>query len=202
MTAAPLTDDEIARIKTELWDHVLSIGAEPYIGFHPVFNTVRDYVLSSATPATSSSTAVTTAPVQTTLVVVDATGYTVGCKIVVDCDDSREVCSVRSLATNVVGVSLRKNHAGTYPVEIESPRTIVRGILFDLSKLETTIADALDTSGVKRADEVEFFGPNDGGNTVTQLLASQYKLRLELARRVGLGAYAARNRSSDGYEQY
>lgn len=202
MTAATLTDDEIARIKMELWDHLLSNGAEPYIGTHPVFNTIRDNILSSATAATSSSTAVTAAG-QTTITLASATGIAVGYKVVIDCDDSREVCSVRSLAGSVMGVILRKTHAGTYPVEIESPLTIVRGLLFDLSKLDTsTIPDALEMGGIKRADEVEWFGPNEGGNHVSQLMASQKQLRMELARRIGLGTYAARNRGGGGYEQY
>jgi hypothetical protein len=197
-----LTDDEIARIKTECWDHVVDVGAEPYIGFHPVFNTVRDYVKSSDTPATSSSTAITGAGA-TTITVASATGLSVGIKIVLDVDGQRETCTIKSLSGNVVGINARKAHSGTYPVEIESPLTIVRGILFDLSKLEDTITTSLDSSGIKRADEVEFFGPNDGGNQATQLMRSQYALRMELARRIGLAEYAAQKApSSGGFEVY
>lgn len=208
MTAQSLTDDEIARIKTELWDHVLDTGAEPWIGFHPIYNTIRDHVLSSSVAATSSQTilTVTTAPLITTITVADPTGISAGIKLVLDCDDSRETCTVRSISGSVVGVNVRKNHGAagpmTWPVEIESPRTIVRGILFDLGKLELSIADAMDSAGIKRADEVEFFGPNDGGGVVAQMMANQTRLRLELARRIGLDAYVARKAGGSSYEQY
>lgn len=198
-----LTDDEIARIKTELWDHLVDIGAEPYIGFHPIYNTIRDHVSSSSVAATSSTTAVTAAG-STTITVADATGLTVGTKIVLDVDDQRETCTIKSISGSVIGVNARKTHSGTYPVEIESPRTIVRGILFDLSKLELLIVGALESSGIKRADEVEFFGPNDGGGVVQQLIANQARLRMELARRIGLGDYAAAKgaRGAGSFEVY
>ena len=44
---ATLTDDELSRIKMEVLDNVLSIGAIPYIGIKAVYAIIQENVVSS-----------------------------------------------------------------------------------------------------------------------------------------------------------
>lgn len=185
-----LTDDELGRIKAELLDHVMDLGAEPYFGYTSLYAVIRDHVASSDTAATTSSTAVSAATVAagvgTTITVASASGLAVGYRVVLDCDDNEETCTIKSLSGAVVGLNPRKPHGGTYRVEIESPLTIVRGILARLTKLADQRSAAVDGAGVKRVDEVEFFGPSDGRSQLDEIAREQARLRFELASAVGL----------------
>ena len=58
---ATLTDDEMARIKAELFSNVLDLGAVPYISVLAIYSLIRDNVSSSATAPTTSATAVSAA---------------------------------------------------------------------------------------------------------------------------------------------
>lgn len=153
---ATLTADEMGRIKYELNDAVLSYNALPWIGIRVVWDVIQTSVESSSTPATSSSTAITAAgPV--TITVASATGLSVGTRVQLDCDGQRETCSVRNVAGNVLSLVARKLHSGTYPVEIESPLTIVRGCVADLSALEQVNSLAsFESLGLRRVDEIEW----------------------------------------------
>lgn len=153
---ATLTADEMGRIKYELNDAVLSYNALPWIGIRVVWDVIQTSVESSSTPATSSSTAITAAgPV--TITVASATGLSVGTRVQLDCDGQRETCSVRNVAGSVLSLVARKLHSGTYPVEIESPLTIVRGCVADLSALEQVNSLAsFESLGLRRVDEIEW----------------------------------------------
>ena len=54
---ATLTDDEMARIKAELFSNVLDLGAVPYISVLAIYSLIRDNVSSSAVVPTTSATA-------------------------------------------------------------------------------------------------------------------------------------------------
>ena len=153
---ATLTFDEMARIKLELGDTVLNVGAQPWIGIRSVWDVISTYVESSAVAPTSSSTTIAAAG-PTTITVASATGLTAGVRVQLDCDGQRETCTVRSVAGSVLSVVARKTHSGTYPVEVESALTIVRGIISDLTALEqvNTLA-SFDALGLRRVDEVEW----------------------------------------------
>jgi len=153
---ATLTADEIGRIKYELNEAVLSYNALPWIGIRVVWDVIQTSVESSSTPATSTSTAITAAgPV--TITVASATGLSVGTRVQLDCDGQRETCSVRNVAGNVLSLVARKVHSGTYPVEIESPLTLVRGCVADLAALEqVTSLASFESLGLRRVDEIEW----------------------------------------------
>ena len=59
---ATLTTDEMARIKLELGDTVLAVGAQPWIGIRSVWDVIAQYVESSAVAPTSSSTTIARTP--------------------------------------------------------------------------------------------------------------------------------------------
>ena len=180
-----LTDDEMARIKSEIFDNVLAIGAEPYIGVRAIYDVIRANVTSSSVTPTTSATAVTAAGAAT-LTLASVTGYAAQQRVVLDVDDARETCTIKVVSGSTIAVNCRYLHAGTYPVEVESPLTIVRGILSDLVTLEQISRTAFDTAGVKRVDEIEFFGRADGGSKLVQIDAKRNELRGRLASATGL----------------
>lgn len=195
---ATLTDDELARVRRELLDNVLAVGAWPMVDYRHVYTIIRDNVTSSSVAATSSNTAVAANAGSTTITVADATGLSVGARVVVDVDGQRETVTVKSLSGSVLGVVLQKAHGGTYPVEIESALTLVRGVLSDLVAAQDELNTARKTGGIKKVDEVEFFGRSDGGSRLQELRAEQYRLRLDLARMCGLSQWVRNAEGSGG----
>lgn len=182
---ATLTDDELARIKSEVFDNLLGLGAVPYFDVRTLYPVIRDNVESSDVAATTSTTSVTS-PGATTLTLTSATGYAAGQRIVLDVDDARETVTIRSISGSVVSVVCRKTHSGTYPVEVESALTLVRGYLSDLITLEQRERDLYTSAGVKRVDEIEFFGRSDGGDALTRTQETRNALRAKLASALNL----------------
>lgn len=182
-----LTDAEMDRIKYEVLDNVLDLGAVPYLTIHNVYGIIRDHVTGSTTPATSSSTTVTAAG-PATLTLASVSGLAVGTRVVLDVDQSREVVTVRNVSGLAISVICTKPHSGTYPVEIESALTIVRGMLTDLEALNTRRQRAFNAAGIKSVDgEVEFFGPADGMTMAQDVESQRMMLRMELAGACGIG---------------
>lgn len=195
---ATLTTDEMARIKLELGDTVLAVGAQPWIGIRSVWDVIAQYVESSAVAPTSSSTTVAAAG-PTTITVASATGLTAGVRVQLDCDGQRETCTVRSVAGSVLSLVARKTHSGTYPVEVESALTLVRGVLSDLIALEqvTTIA-SFDSLGLRRVDEVEW--AERGQSYYVEY--GRGILRRRLATACGVGWLYSASRVSNALEVY
>lgn len=202
---ATLTDDELQRVRRELADNVLDIGAVPYVGHRAIYDVIRDNCSSSSVAPTASSTAVAAAGA-TVLTLGTTAGLAVGDKVQLDADDARETVSVRAITGTTGGtisVVCRKPHAGTYPVEQESALTLVRGTLADLAVIQDEINAARAAAGLKRADEVEWFGAAGERTALEELRRAQHALRRDLARLVGLGALLDINaRRGDGVEVY
>jgi hypothetical protein len=151
MTVRTLTEIELDRVKFEAMDNVLGFGAVPYASIRNVYGIIQDNVQSSSVDPTTSSTAVTAAGA-TTLTLVSAAGITQGTRVVLDVDDAREVVTVRNVSGLTISVVCAKPHAGTYPVEIESALTIVRGLLADLETLSQRERTLYSSAGVKSVD--------------------------------------------------
>lgn len=194
-----LLDSEVYRIKYELGFNVLGIGAEPYIGIHAVFNQViQQYMTGGAT--TTSATVVTAAPALTPVSIVLAAftqrEHVPHARVIIDEEDRQEtslITSVDSLASTIT-VTLQKAHSGTYPVTVEGGESIIRGIL---RKLETigglnTSSSLLDqaaaSAGIRKVDEVEFFGSTRTGMSgrLAEIRALRQYWRGELARACGV----------------
>jgi hypothetical protein len=192
---ATLTDDEMMRIRAELGTHLLSNTAEPLIGTSPLWAVIRDNVTSSTVSPTTSATTVS-AVGPTTLTLASVTGYTAGQAIQIDCDAERETCTIRNVSGLTVSVICRKLHSGTYPVEVESPLTIVRGILSDLRRLEQgDVLAAFDTLGLKRVDEIEF---SDAGR-MRFIERAQSTLRGRLASACGVASASTHSSNMEPY---
>lgn len=186
---ATLTDDEMMRIRVELGAHLLSSTAEPLIGTSPLWAVIRDNVTSSTVGATTSASTVSAAG-PTTLTLASVTGYSAGQSIQIDVDADRETVTIRNVSGFIVSVVCRKTHSGTYPVEVESALTIVRGLLSDLRRLEQgDLQTAFGALGLKQVDEVVF---QDGGS-FSLLQRARVALRSQLATACGVaGMFSAR----------
>lgn len=197
-----LLDSEIAVIKREVLDNVMDYGATPYIGVLSVYNVIQDHVISSTVAPTTSATAVTVAG-PTVLTLVSVTGLVAGMRVVIDTDDLRETVTIRAIVGSTVSVICNNLHSGTYPVEVESPLTLVRGILSDLNNLDTYQRAAPGTAGLRKADEVEWATGSE--SPLHTLMARRTQLRVELANACGIGwvlrDIRARN-SGSSYEAY
>lgn len=181
-----LTSAEMDRVKYECIDNVLGIGAVPYIGIKAVYDIIRDNVSGSSTAATSSSTTVSSAG-PTTLTVGSASGMTASStRIVIDVDAQREVCTIRNVSGLTVSVICQNTHSGTYPVEIESALTIVRGLISAIDVVEKHRGKAISRVGIKAVDEIQFFGASDGGTVLYENWQERARLRMELARACGI----------------
>lgn len=193
-----LSSDEMARIKLELGDTVLAVGAQPWIGIRSVWDVIQTYVESSSVAPTSSSTTVSAAG-PTTITVASATGLTAGMRVQLDCDGQRETCTIRNVAGSVLSVVARKIHSGTYPVEVESALTLVRGVLSDLISLEqVTSLASFDSLGLRRVDEVEW---SERGQSYW-IEYGRGILRRRLATACGVGWLYTASRGSSALEVY
>jgi len=185
MTVRTLATAEMSRIRAELFDNVLAGGALPYVAVGTIYDVIASNVESSATDPTSSSTAVNDAG-PTVLTLASVTGLSVGTRVVLDVDDAREVVTVRAIVGSTISVVCTKTHAGTYPVEIESPLTIVRGLLADLETVDQQQRTGVANLGVKKVDgEIEFFAASEG-STLTSSETYRNRLRSRLAAATGL----------------
>lgn len=184
-----LLDSEVRRIRYELGYNVLDVGAEPYIGVTALFEQViKPYITAGA--ATTSSTAVTaaTTPTPVAITLASATGFSAGGRIVVDVDARQEEATIQSLAGAVATVQLIKAHSGTYPVTVEGGESIVRGILRECIKLGGTgglISSSASKAGLKKVDEIEFFGDATNVAIAAQQRALLNYWRNELALALG-----------------
>lgn len=198
-----LLTSEIARVKSELGYSVMGIQALPYIGFTPIFDSViQAYLTAGAT--TTSATAVTAAasalaPVNVTLTLASGTGFNAGDRIVIDVDQHQETAVVVDKpSANTVVVGLFKAHSGAYAVTVEGGESIIREKLQILRVLKSPngsmlgglLMSATETAGIKKVDEVEFFGGSgmlsEGQSSLSQVLQMIEYYRDELASDLGV----------------
>lgn len=188
-----LLASEVARLKYELGFNVLSVGAEPYIGVSVLFEQViAPYLTGGASTTSSTTVAAADVPTITTLVLASAVGIAVGDALIVDVDSFQERATVRSLSGVNASVALMKAHSGSYPVTVEGPEAIIRAILRKLQAIgglgssDGSLDDAVDAAGVKKVDEIEFFGADGGISRMRQVKEMREYWRDELAAALGI----------------
>lgn len=185
MATRTLNDAEMDRIRAELGFPTISISALPYIPHAHIFNVIRDNVKSTYDVTTSSSTVSAAGP--TTITVADSTNISQFTRVVIDCDAQRETVTVRNVSTLTLSIVASKTHSGTYPVEVETQLTLVRQLVEELTALGQIIRTRLTSSGVKKVEEIEFFGDATWINSsLGHLYQTQERMRQELAERCGL----------------
>lgn len=185
-----LTDSEVRRIKYELGYPLVSVGAEPYIGVAAIFEQViQPYLTAGA--VTTSATAVTAASTATpvTLTLASATGFADFARVVIDVDDRQEFATVQHMSGSAMTVLLRKAHSGTYPVTVEAGESIVREILRECVRLGGgggLVSNAASKAGLKKVDEIEFFGDSSGITITAQQRKELARWRDDLAMALGV----------------
>lgn len=177
-----LTNSEVRRIKHELGYGLLSVQAEPYISYVSLFESIVQPFLTAGASTTSSTTVVAADAHPVTILCESTTGMEAGDRVVIDVDSRQESATIQSLEGSTITVLLSLAHDGTYPVEIEGGCSIVRALLRKLQAISglgasassDEISKALSTAGIRRVDEVEFFGNSIG--------AANGKSRLDLVK--------------------
>jgi hypothetical protein len=194
-----LLDSEIARIRYELGYPNLNTAAEPYIGIVAVFTQViQPYVLSGASTTSSTNVDATSTPTPVSLILTSATGFSPGQVVIVDVDSRQERATIQSQTGSSITLQLSLEHSGTFPVTVEGGESIIREILSELRKLaqgmngaQSAMSSLQSRLGLKKVDEVEFFGggqtlASQGLDPMSQTLQLREYWRDELARCLGI----------------
>lgn len=204
-----LSDSDVIRLKYHLGYNVLGIGAEPYIGIVAIFNqVVQKYMTSGASTTSSTSVVAASTPTQATVTLAAPTGFTPGDRVVVDVDSREEVARIQSVAGSNIQLLLSLAHSGTYPITVEGGETIVRDLLRKCDSLDGfngALEGATDTAGIKKVDEIEFYGNDTSKGQKDQTAALRDQLafwRDELASALGVQNLRRRRRGGSFFEAY
>jgi len=182
-----LLASELARVKYELGYNTLDAGAEPYVSVVALFDQViQKYLTNGASTTSSTVVPAASAPTPVDLTLASTTGFSAGDRVVIDVDSRQELVQVQSIAATTITVLLSLAHTGNYPVTVEGGESIVREILNRLYSLSASLGGlAVSTAGIKRVDEIEFFGSSEI-NRIRQLNDLRMKWRDELASVLGV----------------
>jgi hypothetical protein len=206
-----LTQGELQFIKYALGFNQLTVGAEPYVGITRYFEQIVLPNLFSGSVSTSGTNVQASAPGPTpvTLVLADASGFAMFDHVQVDVDAAQEGATVMSVSGNTVTLQLAKAHGqgGPYPVECESGQSIIRQHIAWIRKIDDRVFRFGARAGVKKADEIEFFGGSHGraaeANGFQTLGQMQEHFRKELCMLLfGCGSVQEFNGSGSRIAQY
>ena len=185
-----LSDAEIAFLKAELGYNVLSIGAEPYVGITSLFTqVVQANVFGGAETTSTTTVAASSAPAPVAITLASATGFAAGDRVVIDVDSRQETATLQSLSGAAATFLLSLAHSGTYPVAQESPLTLVRHAMSQIRRINGAggiLQSAAAQSGIKKVDEVEFFGDGTAGTQFKSKLEALTYWRNFLANLIGV----------------
>jgi hypothetical protein len=182
-----LLDSEIQRIRFELGYTVMGVNAEPYVEyFGTIDRVVQLYLNAGATTTSSTSVAAASTLTQRTIVLASATGFSAGATIYVDVLPQQERAIIQSISGNSIVVYLQKAHAGSYPVTVDGGEAIIREKLSQLYDIDLKQGSAINTAGLKRVDDIEFYGGTVMSSQVTMLQQLRDLRRDELASALGV----------------
>lgn len=177
MTAV-LTSAEIEATRFHLnWGNI-GVGGYPYTpeGFYELFeDVIAQYLTTGA--ETNASTSIT-ADTITTVTPASMTDIVANVRLVIDTDTDQETVVVKSTTLTTFTARFAKAHAGTYPIAVESGLTRLRSLLADADAAfkALTSSDTGATSGLKRVDELEWYGnTKTGTNGVLEGKLNHYK---------------------------
>jgi len=188
-----LLQSELQRLKIELGYNALTLSALPYAldGVTQIFEQVVGPYLQAGELNHSSTGVVVPAsgnPTVVTLTLLTTpTAIVQGDRIIVDQDFAQEAAHVQTVTSSTVSLALSKAHAGTYPITVEGGEAIVRYYLGQCISIADRISRAASRSGIKKADEVEFFpSTTNQRGVIDDMLHLQRYWRQELASAVGV----------------
>ena len=182
-----LLDSEIQRIRFELGYTVLGVNSEPYVEYFGTINRIVALYLNAGATTTSTTTvAVADVLTQRTLTLASATGFVAGATIYVDVLPQQERAVVQSISGSNVVVYLQKAHVGSYPVTVDGGESIIREKLAQLYAIDEKLSAALNTAGLKRVDDIEFYGGTKATSQAVMLSQLRDMRRDELASALGV----------------
>ena len=190
-----LNQSELRRIKYELGYVGVSVQGEPYISYVSLFDQiVQPYLTAGASTTSATAVAASTSPTPASLVLASAVGFSAGDTVVIDVDARLEAATVQAIAGSTITVILLGVHSGTYPVTVEGAESIVRSILGKLQAIAGLGASptggllgaSAATAGMKKVDEVEFFGGTNGPSRLAEMQRLREYWRDELAQAIGV----------------
>jgi hypothetical protein len=182
-----LLDSEIQRIRFELGYTVLGVNSEPYVEYFGTIDRIVALYLNAGATTTSSTTVVTSDTLtQRTLTLANATGFVAGATIYVDVLPQQERAVIQSISGSNVVVYLQKAHVGSYPVTVDGGESIIREKLAQLYAIDEKISAALNTAGLKRVDDIEFYGGTKATSQAVMLAQLRDMRRDELASALGV----------------
>jgi hypothetical protein len=185
-------ESELWRIKRELGYPAETIGALPYLDLVSVFEQVILPYTQSGADTTSNTVVDNESPDAVVLKLADTAGFHVWDRVFVDVDDSQESATIQSLdgTGKTICVILSKQHGsvGAYPVIVDGGVAQARNLLRLIEKVTAQIEDAPSRAGIKKVDEIEFFGSSRSGKSTTfeELREQREDARRELAEVLGL----------------
>lgn len=177
-----LNTSELQRIKAECGFNQLNVGAEPYVSVTRYFEQiVLPNLNAGALASCATSVTAQTVPTNTALTLDDASEINVFDRVIVDVDDAQEEATVQSVGGNTINVRLMLAHSGTYPVSVEGGESMVRLYLRRCREVAQLIEQFGPTAGIRKVDEIEFFGGGQGQKDGFRTLADmQQHFRREL----------------------
>lgn len=199
-----LLDSEIQRIRYELGYTLLDVNSEPYVEYFGTINRIVALYLNAGATTTSSTTvAVADTLTQRTLTLASATGFVAGATIYVDVLPQQERAVIQSVSGSNVVVYLQKAHVGSYPVTVDGGESIIREKLAQLYAIDEKISAALNTAGLKRVDDIEFYGGTKATSQAVMLSQLRDMRRDELASALGVvNLYRLRRGGSQSFSVY
>jgi hypothetical protein len=182
-----LLDSEIQRIRFELGYTVMGVNSEPYVEYFGTIDRVISlYLNAGATTTSSTSVTAATTPTQRTIVLASATGFVAGATIYVDVLPVQERAIIQSISGTSIVVYLQKAHAGSYPVTVDGGESIIREKLAQLYDIDVKTSAAINTAGLKRVDDIEFYGGTTATSQAKMLQQLRDLRRDELASALGV----------------
>lgn len=182
-----LLDSEIDRIRFELGYNVMGVEAEPYVTYYGSLDRViKLYLNSGATTTSTTTVAAATTPTQRTLTLASATGFAAGATVYIDVLPNQERATIQSMTGSDIVVFLQKAHAGSYPITVDGGEAIIREKLAQLYAIDDKISSALNTAGLKRVDDIEFYGGTKATSQAVMLSQLRDMRRDELASALGV----------------
>lgn len=165
----------------------MGVNAEPYVEYFGTIDRVISLYLNAGATTTSSTTvAVASTLTQRTLTLASVTGFVAGATIYVDVLPQQERATIQRVSGSTIIVYLQKAHVGTYPVTVDGGESIIREKLAQLYEIDSKISAALNTAGLKRVDDIEFYGGTKATSQAVMLQQLRDMRRDELASALGV----------------
>ena len=182
-----LLDSEIVRIRFELGYNVMGVEAEPYVRyFGSLDRVIKLYLNAGATTTSTTTVAVASTPTQRTLTLASITGFVAGAVVYIDVLPQQERATIQSVSGSTIVLYLQKAHIGSYPVMVDGGESIIRDKLAQLYAIDEKISAALNTAGLKRVDDIEFYGGTKATSQAVMLSQLRDMRRDELASALGV----------------